>query len=134
MLGLDPQYQHVALERVPEAFRDYFRHELSRPKTCTGMDGERCTFGSGGRAVQVQRRAGRCLFCTPEVLWPMCEDDGERREVLAKLRRMPAEARGRVLEERLLPEAAEYFRAQLALPAAPRQAVGQWSALGYRHA
>ena len=129
MLGLHPQYQHVALERVPEAFRDYFRHELSRPKTCTGMDGERCTFGSGGGAVRVHCRAGRCLFCTPEVLWPMCEDDGERQQVLAKLRRMPAQARGRVLEERLLPEAAEYFRAQLALPAARGPAVAQWSAL-----
>ena len=134
MIALAPEYQQIALERVPAAFRDYFSHELSKPWTCAGMGGERCTFGSCGKAVQVKGGARRCLFCRPEDLWPMCEDEAERRQVLAKLRRMPAGGRNRVLEERLLPEVAEYFRAQLVLPVAqrnrgPAAAPAQWSAI-----
>jgi len=79
LLALTPECQRLALERAPEDFRGYFQAELAKPKMCVGMDGERCTFARGG-PVRVKGQATRCLFCRPEDLWPLCDDDAGKRE------------------------------------------------------
>ena len=82
LLALAPEYQRLALERVPEEFRRYFETELAKPWICVGMDSERCTFALSARGgpAQVKGRAARCVFCRPEDLWPMCEDEAGKRE------------------------------------------------------
>ena len=66
-------------------------------------------------------RERRCLFCRPEDLWPLCEEDVGRNQVLQKLRRMSATARAEAVESRLPSEHQDFFEGQLA---APRAAAG----------
>ncbi|CAE7365302.1 unnamed protein product [Symbiodinium natans] len=100
LLALTPEYQRLALERVPEDFRGYFQAELAKPKVCVGMSGERCAFALAARGGPAQ--------------------------VLGKLRRLSVAARARALDERLPPDTVEYFEAQLQGPA-PKRAAGRGS-------
>ncbi|CAJ1338475.1 unnamed protein product, partial [Effrenium voratum] len=72
---LQPQSRgHV--KRVLLAFsREVQERTLDR--VCLGMDGERCIFAltARGGAAQMTGRKRRCLFCCPEDLWPLCEED-----------------------------------------------------------
>ncbi|CAJ1350805.1 unnamed protein product, partial [Effrenium voratum] len=118
LLALSPDLQRLALRRIPEDFRAHFRGALADPKTCRGMDGERCVFAQRGGPARMHRRGERCLFCAPEDLWPLCYEDPGR--VLARLRDMPLASRDKALGERLLPEHAAWFAGQLAAaPAGP---------------
>ena len=82
LLALTPEYQRLALERVPEDFCGYFEAELAKPWVCVGMNGERCTFALAARGgpAQVRGRSARCLFCRPEDLWPLCAEEAGKRE------------------------------------------------------
>ncbi|CAJ1343459.1 unnamed protein product, partial [Effrenium voratum] len=119
LLALAPDLQQLALERIPEDFRARFRGALVDPKTCRGMDGERCIFAQRGGPAQMHRRGERCLFCAPEDLWPLCYEEPGRSQVLARLRNMPLASRDKALGERLLPEHAAWFAEQLAAARRP---------------
>ncbi|CAJ1332643.1 unnamed protein product, partial [Effrenium voratum] len=119
LLALPPDLQLRALGRIPEDFRAHFRGALADPKTCRGMDGERCIFAQRGGPARMHRRGARCLFCAPEDLWPLCYEDPDRSQALARLRVMPRASREKALGERLLPEHAAWFAGQLAAPAGP---------------
>ena len=65
-----------------------YTSKLAKPNMCMGMEGEQCTFAlaTRGGPAQVMGRATRCLFCRPEDLWPLCEDDAGKREAAMRVK------------------------------------------------
>ena len=95
--------KETALAIVPEDFREHFRAQLSKQKSCNGLGEEACDFAlrpEGGPA-EVRSKRGQCLFCRPTALLAKCETPQGRHVLATKMRKMAAKRRARALEHRI---------------------------------
>ena len=121
-----PNFRDIAMEQVPDVFKEHFARGLASGQFCGGFEGEVCIFAlnkTGGAAQVGRRRAGSCLFCDPTAIGAKVDAPDGLKEIAAALRRMSAAAKEKALAERL-PEDVRARIRELLAPKPRRRRLG----------
>ena len=137
----NPNFRDIAMEQVPDVFKEHFACGLASGQFCGGFEGEVCIFAltkTGGPAQVGRRRAGSCLFCDPTAIGAKVDAPNGLKEIAKALRQMSEAGKEKALAERL-PEdvraqireliAPKPQRRRLGLPPQPADLRSRWAPL-----